>query len=158
MAPLMTIDIPREYGYVLLTATGSLFLSTWHAVRVGPFRKAAGVKYPAQYASNEQIRAESNVNKQQAMHLFNCAQRAHYNFIENHTSFLTALFVAGVKYPVASSIMGAFWGVGRVLYATGYTRKDKEDGKGRLLGFWASLLQLGLMGMAAKVGYDVVTA
>ncbi|KAK8228716.1 hypothetical protein BKA81DRAFT_403267 [Phyllosticta paracitricarpa] len=154
----MTIDIPKEYGYVLFTATGSLFLSTWHAFRVSPFRKAAGVPYPNQYATEEQIRSETDANKQKAMYLFNCAQRAHYNFIENHTSFLTALFVAGIKYPVASSVMGALWGVGRVLYATGYTRKDKENGKGRVLGVWASLIQIGLLGMAAKVGFDIATA
>lgn len=125
---------------------------------MSPFRKAAGVNYPTQYATDEQIAATADANKKKALYLFNCAQRAHYNFMENHTPFLVSLFVAGLKFPVAASVMGALWGVGRVLYATGYTRKDKESGKGRLMGAWASLLQIGLMGMAAKVGYDFVTA
>lgn len=50
------------------------------------------------------------------------------------------------------------WIVFRMLYAKGYTRADKEGGKGRLAGsgFW--LAQLGLTLMVGKMGYDLIMA
>ena len=46
----------------------------------------------------------------------------------------------------------------RIMYATGYTRADKENGKGRLAGsgFW--LAQLGLVLMVGKLGVDLIRA
>jgi len=84
------------------------------------------------------------------------AQRAHYNFIENYNSFLPALLVAGTRYPLIASGLGATWAVCRVLFAVGYTRKDKNNGEGRLvgLGFW--LCQLGLYGMTGAVGWKMI--
>lgn len=50
------------------------------------------------------------------------AQRAHANFTENLPTFLSALFISGLKYPVLSASVGAAWAVSRVLYARGYTK------------------------------------
>ncbi|EKG12003.1 Membrane-associated eicosanoid/glutathione metabolism (MAPEG) protein [Macrophomina phaseolina MS6] len=148
-----TIEVPREYGYVLLSATGSLLVSCWLGIRVSSFRKAAGVPYPHQYASQERIEqtAAADPKRAQALHLFNCAQRGHYNFLETHTSFLYALLAAGLRRPVAAAVMGAMWSVGRVMYAVGYTRPDTQNGKGRLVGSWANLILYALIGMA---GWD----
>lgn len=90
------------------------------------------------------------------MYLFNCAQRAHGNFLENHSMFIAALLVAGLRYPVTSSVMGVGWIVSRIAYAVGYTRADRDDGKGRLIGapFW--LFQLGLFGMVGWSGYQML--
>lgn len=75
------------------------------------------------------------------------------NYLENETSFIASLLVAGLRFPIASTVLGAGWIVSRILYAVGYTRADKEAGKGRLIGlpFW--LFQLGLYGL---VGYSGV--
>ncbi|KAH9867806.1 hypothetical protein IAQ61_007110 [Plenodomus lingam] len=80
---MAVIEIPPEYGYVLATATSTFLLATWHAIRVGHFRKAAGIPYPYEYASYEQVSAAPAAS---ATHLlaFNAAQRAHQNFNENH--------------------------------------------------------------------------
>ena len=53
---------------------------------------------------------------------------------------------------MAASVLGAGWIVSRILYAVGYTRADKEAGKGRLIGlpFW--LFQLGLYGLVGYTG------
>lgn len=56
------------------------------------------------------------------------AQRAHANFTENLPTFLSALFISGLKFPVLSACVGAAWAVSRVLYARGYT---KNGPKGR---------------------------
>ena len=68
--------LPKEYGYVMVTAASTFFLSFWHGVRVGAFRKAAGIPYPQPYADSANMSAAS-AEKKKAMYLFNCAQRAH---------------------------------------------------------------------------------
>lgn len=90
------------------------------------------------------------------MYLFNCAQRAHYNFLENYVTFLPALLIAGLKFPVVSSAIGAVWMLCRTLYATGYTDANRKDGKGRLMGsgFW--LAQFALYGIVGKLAWDMV--
>ncbi|KAF1990988.1 membrane-associated proteins in eicosanoid and glutathione metabolism [Aulographum hederae CBS 113979] len=149
------ITVPKEYGYVLLTATSTFLLSLWHAVRVSPYRKAAGIPFPAALALPSDISAASP-EKKKAMYLFNCAQRAHYNFIENYNTALPALLIGGLKYPVAASLVGVGWVVCRTAYAVGYTRRDKEGGKGRSVGapFW--LFQVGLYWMAGSLGYSLL--
>jgi len=134
--------------YVLLTAASTFALSTWHGFRVGPYRKRAGVPYPQPYAASD--------FKTQEAYLFNCAQRAHANLLENYSSFLPALMIAGLKYPLASAGLGAGWIVSRIMYAVGYTSKNSTDGKGRLAGagFW--LCQFALYVMAGKVGWDML--
>lgn len=126
-------------------------LSLWHGLRIGSFRKAAKIPYPKVYAESSDL-AKATGDQKQAMYLFNCAQRAHGNFNENHPSVAIAILVAGLQYPVASSVMGLGWALSRVAYAVGYTRKDKEGGKGRLMGspFW--LFQLGLYSLTAWSG------
>jgi glutathione S-transferase len=130
-------------------------LSFWHGARVGPFRKAAEIPYPYAYASQEQL-ASASGEKKRAMYLFNCAQRAHANYLENYPSMLAAHLIAGLKYPIAATVAGTLWALFRVMYAVGYTRKDKDEGRGRLVGggFW--LCQLALYGLAATVGVKML--
>lgn len=134
-------------------ATSSFWLAFWHGARVTNFRKAAGVAYPNQFAVERADRPLST-----AEYVFNCAQRAHGNFLENQPSFVAAVLLAGLQYPLASAVIGAVWGFCRILFAIGYTRTDKKNGSGRLigLGFW--LCQMALFGMAGKVGFDMIRA
>lgn len=151
--PLTTSASP---SYVLLAATGSLVVNFWLGTRVGSFRRAAQVPYPHQYATQEQIEATADEKRKQALHLFNCAQRGHYNFLENHTSFLFSMLVVGLRKPVAAAVMGGLWSVGRIMYAIGYTRPNTKNGMGRLVGAWASLIQFALIGMAGWEGYKML--
>lgn len=66
------------------------------------------------------------------------------------------MLVAGLQYPIAASIMGIGWMASRLVYALGYTRRDKTDGSGRLIGstFW--LFQTGLFGLTAWTGIKMV--
>jgi glutathione S-transferase len=111
------------------------------------FRKAAKVKYPATYAPESRTDVEAN--------RFNCAQRSHANFTENQPSFLVALLVSGLRFPLAAAAMGAGWSVCRVLYMTGYTRGD-EGGKGRYQGILHTPLQAVLTLMAAYTGVMMI--
>ena len=164
----MSVTIPNEYGYlsllskhdsscltmrsyVLLTAAAStFFINTWHTILVGSARKAAKVPYPNAYASAAEA-AES-----QDKYLFNCAQRAHYNFLEALPTYLVTLLVAGIRYPVLSAGLGVAWGVARVMYGLGYMRKDKKGGMGRYAGIWHSPILVILAGMSGLAGWGVV--
>lgn len=143
---MANIMLDPNYGYVLLAATSTFILATWHGINTGVYRKAAKVDYPAAYAPSS--RTDEAANK------FNCAQRAHANFGENHPSMLGALLLAGLKFPITSAIMGAGWTVARYAYMRGYSKGG--NGKGRYQGsaFW--LFQFGLMGLAGWSGLGMV--
>ena len=135
-------------------------MSVWHGMRVGKYRRAAGIPYPHSYASMEQMSAASTTaEKKAAMYEFNCAQRAHHNFLENSTIAMSGLLLAGIQYPVASASLGAMWLVSRAAYAIGYVNRKKENGQGRFAGglgmlFW--LAQLGWVGIVGKQAWDLI--
>ncbi len=60
-------------------------------MNTGSFRKAAKVPYPIAYASA----AESKESKEK--YLFNCAQRAHANYLEHYPQMLVGLMVGGLR-------------------------------------------------------------
>jgi len=74
------------------------------------------------------------------------------------------MLVGGLKYPIASSVMGGVWVVSRVFYMRGYsadknTSQDKASGKGRYaggLGMGHPLAELGLMLVAGYTGLGLV--
>ncbi|CCF47515.1 MAPEG family protein [Colletotrichum higginsianum] len=128
----LTLQVPNEYGYVLLVAASTFFINTTHVLLTSKYRKASGLVYPAPYASNEQAAKDPKAYQ------FNCAQRAHANFTENQPSFLGALLISGLRYPVASAVLGAGWALSRVFYAFGYT--SGAGPKGRIGGSAGSFL------------------
>ncbi|KAI8269012.1 hypothetical protein K4K61_001619, partial [Colletotrichum sp. SAR11_59] len=58
-------------------------------------------------------------------------QRAHANFTENQPSFLGALLISGLRFPVASAAVGAGWALSRLIYAFGYTSAAGPAGRVR---------------------------
>ncbi|KAI1468945.1 membrane-associated proteins in eicosanoid and glutathione metabolism [Daldinia caldariorum] len=125
------LQVPSEYGYVLTVAASSLFVNTYHFILSAKARKNSGLTYPIPYASQEQAAKDPKAYK------FNCAQRAHANFIEHQPSFLTALLISGLWFPTASAALGAGWVFARTWYAAGYTSGGPS---GRLSGFYISAL------------------
>ncbi|KAF7558963.1 hypothetical protein G7046_g5197 [Stylonectria norvegica] len=113
-AMTLTIEFPENYGFVLVAATSTFFVNTLHQYLTSKYRKASGLKYPIPYASNE------DAAKDPKAYQFNCAQRAHGNFTENHTSFLGALLISGLRFPVPAAVLGAGWVLSRTYYAVGY--------------------------------------
>lgn len=93
-------DLPKEYGYVILVASSSALVATWHGInvfsprtllfakcdgliislQVGKYRKAANVPYPNAYCSADE--ASKDFKKKQ----FNCAQRAHVRLFTSYPS------------------------------------------------------------------------
>jgi glutathione S-transferase len=77
-------------------------------------RKAAGIPYPIAYASEDAAKPGT------AAYRFNCAQRAHANFTENHTGAVIGMLVTGLVYPRLAATLGAVFTVGRIGYGIGY--------------------------------------
>ncbi|CAG7821263.1 unnamed protein product [Allacma fusca] len=102
----VTLVLPDGYGYVILTAVASIFMTMWKAVQVGKARKEFKVDYPAMYSDK-------------SAH-FNCYQRAHQNTLENYPQFLVLLLLAGIEMPCVSALAGLVFIAGRVVYALGY--------------------------------------
>lgn len=141
--------VPPEYGYVLATISGSILLNYFHIFLTGSARKAAKVDYPNAYATHE------DASKDPAKFAFNCAQRAHQNFLEQLPIFLSTMLIGGLNYPVAMSVMGAAWIVGRVLYGIGYKNSPHNStGQGRNKGAFAAIVQLPMLGLTLWSGYQ----
>lgn len=79
---------------------------------------------------------------------FNCAQRAHSNFLENSSQTMLFTLVAGLKYPEYAAGLGALWVFFRVLFLYGYVYSGKAQGKGRMIGGFFWLVQGALWGLS----------
>jgi glutathione S-transferase len=89
---------------------------------------------------------------------FNCAQRAHANFLENAPQTMLFTLVAGLKYPQLAAGIGAVWAVLRVLFMYGYVYSGKPQGKGRMLGGFFWFAQAALWGLSVfGVGRDLIS-
>jgi len=66
------------------------------------------------------------------------------------------MLIAGVRYPLTATALGLVWSAGRIVYAVGYTSETKTGGKGRLNGSFFWLAQLGLFGLTAWTGVQMV--
>jgi len=155
------IDCPGSY--VLITAASSYLLSNWLGARIAPFRRAATVDHPNAFASVETIANASSAEEKRVLYLFNCAQRAHYNFLENYPAALTGMLISGLRYPIFAAAAGALWIFGRILYATGYTSTSENNVNGS--GRWAyggfrlsAITQVGFLVLVGKIGVDLLRA
>ncbi|KAF1961661.1 membrane-associated proteins in eicosanoid and glutathione metabolism [Byssothecium circinans] len=153
---MVTFELSAQYGGVLAAVVSTFFVGTWLGIRVGSYRKAAKIPYPYAYASYEQIQTASP-DRSKAMHQFNCAQRGHQNFVENHSIAISAMLITGLKYPRAAMTLGIFWSVGRVFFALGYTN-GKENGRGRFNGVFGLVAHYVLVIWAGVTVYDFFKA
>ena len=124
---------------------------------MGSYRKAAKIPYPYEYASYEQVQTASPANSK-LMLAFNAAQRGHQNFNENHPTAIAAMLISGLKYPVATAVLGALWSVNRVIYGIGYTSTASTDSKGRYKGALWMVAHYAMILMAGKAAYDFTMA
>ena len=65
------------------------------------------------------------------------------------------MLIAGLRFPVASAVMGFGWSLGRYFYMRGYTQ-GAEGGKGRYQGIFYQLFHYGLIFMAVYNGVMMV--
>lgn len=122
--------LPCGYGYVVLTAVGSVFVNVWHALNVMQARKKHDIKYPQLYGPEDKKE-------------FNCIQRAHQNYLELWPEFLTLLLLGGLQNPRVAAGAGAIYLVGRIVYAKGYSTGDPEKRKYGAFGMVGMIVLLG---------------
>ncbi|KAL1967868.1 hypothetical protein VTN77DRAFT_2557 [Rasamsonia byssochlamydoides] len=130
---MVMITVPQNYGAPIAVALGAIpVLGFLHGSIVTSLRKEAKVPYPHSYASIEQCKENAKAEQ------FNCAQRAHANYLENMPQTMLFTLVAGLKWPNAAAALGAGWVITRALFLYGYVYSGKPQGKGRYLGapFW----------------------
>lgn len=140
-ADQIQFHIPSGFGYVVLTAVGSMFMLVWKGIKVGQMRKKLKINYPTMYSSDND--------------LFNCYQRAHQNTLENYCQFLTCLFLGGLEMPIFTSIGGLIWILGRISYARGYYTGDPKN---RMKGSYGYIGLLMILGATIKFGVHLLTA
>ncbi|XP_008774995.1 microsomal glutathione S-transferase 3-like [Phoenix dactylifera] len=114
----VSVEIPREYGYVVLVVVLYVFLNFWMGVQVGKARKKYKVFYPNLYA----IESENKDAK-----LFNCVQRGHQNSLEAMPVFFATLLVSGFQHPLIAAGLGVFYTVARFFYFKGYSTGVPEN-------------------------------
>ncbi|WEW57871.1 glutathione transferase [Emydomyces testavorans] len=148
-----TIAVPNDYGNVVAVALGAIpFLAFVHGAITTQIRKAARIPYPHCYATQEQCAKDPKAEQ------FNCAQRAHANYLENMPQTMIFILVAGLKHPRLATLLGTTWVALRVLYLAGYVFSGAKNGGGRRLGgpFWfvqGALWVISVFGMGFA-GYD----
>ncbi|KAI9894793.1 MAG: hypothetical protein M1814_000012 [Vezdaea aestivalis] len=154
-APII-LAVSRDYGYVLLTATGSLILQLWLGHRAASARRAAKIPHPQQEVHPRSAVSKTDPGVSPAEHAFNCAQRAYANFVDAYPAFLTGLFIGGLQYPKVASGLGVFWVVNRVVYSRGYSNPAKPFGTGRFIGGGHMLGLLSLWGLVGSMGVGML--
>ncbi|XP_071526372.1 glutathione S-transferase 3, mitochondrial-like isoform X3 [Panulirus ornatus] len=132
---MAVIEVPRQYGYCVLVATGSSFMLLWKAMKVGHLRRRLNFKYPAVYSPDN--------------NLFNCYQRAHQSTLETYPTFLMLLLLGGLHNPVVSAVGGAIWCAGRVIFALGYYTGDPRKRTRGNFGFCGLIAMLYCTGRLA---------
>ncbi|KAI9807790.1 MAG: hypothetical protein M1825_005095 [Sarcosagium campestre] len=150
---MSTIQIPADYGYVLLVSSASFVLGILHSMGTARERRHAKVPYPHAYAPPSAYERDAV-----AATRFDSAQKAHANFSENLTPAVGSMLLAGLEYPRLAAGLGAAWVLGRTLYVVGYVgSKPGGQGKGRMLGSWAFIVQGGLIALTARTGWAILS-
>ena len=144
------MEIPADYGYVILSGGFMGVALTITATLAGLKRKELGVEYPNVYASD--VRAKEDPKAL----AFNCAQRGAQNPVESYPHALFGLAAGGLVYPQAAAAAGGVWALGSLLYYFGYAsgNPDKRYNKGGGLLRLATLV-LQVMGFVAA--YKLIT-
>ncbi|KFM26165.1 Microsomal glutathione S-transferase 3 [Auxenochlorella protothecoides] len=142
----MSLALVPQHGYVLGTLVGGVLVqNVWMAIQVGMARRKYKVCYPTMYAKEDTPDAKT----------FNCVQRAHQNTLEMISTFNTLLIVAGARYPIAASVAGLVYIVGRIVFFKGYST-GKADNRRR--GAFNAFGLLALIGMVGRWGIELATS
>ncbi|CAN6303801.1 unnamed protein product [Urochloa humidicola] len=141
-----SIELPREYGYVVLVLVAYAFLNFWMSFQVGKARKKYKVFYPTLYA----VESENKDAK-----LFNCVQRGHQNSLETMPLFFAVLLLGGLRHPAAAAVLSALYTVARFFYFKGYATGDPRN-RYKIGVRLSALAGVGLIGCTASFGINLV--
>ena len=161
-AATILFPIPQTYGRVLLTASAALILSSVHSFSIGLyFRPRSQILLPQLYATPEQAAADPKA------YIYNCAQRAHANYVDNLFPAVGAMLLGGLRNPGVVTWLGVGWIGTRLVYLYNYTTPGNYNksrngevmhgrppmGRITALGFW--VCQFALYVHAVRAAWDV---
>ncbi|KAJ6610455.1 hypothetical protein B0H10DRAFT_409398 [Mycena sp. CBHHK59/15] len=112
---MSTLTVPAGSSYVAAALLSTVFLLLGQTVTVGKYRYRSGIPYPRAYAEKAEMDASPNAV------LFNCAQRAHQNTLENLPLMYIMTLLTSVKYPILGASALGLWSLARIGYTLGYT-------------------------------------
>ncbi|CAM0875209.1 unnamed protein product [Alopecurus aequalis] len=174
----VSIELTKEYGYVVLTVVAYAFLNFWMSFQVGGARKKyvpprhtspvrpdsvalrrnltrisffddVLFRYKVPYPNMYAIESENKDAK-----LFNCVQRGHQNSLENMPMFFVTVLLGGLQHPVIAAALGVLYILARFFYFKGYATGVPEN---RLkLGGFNFLAIIGLILCTASFGINLV--
>eukprot|EP01032_Pedospumella_encystans_P031039 gene31039-35027_t len=147
---MSAIQIPAEYGYVLIVA-----LAFWiqqniiFVIPVGLQRSKTGIKPPVLYPNDKLITnlklSESQVDK------YMCAQRVHQNNIEFLVMYFPLFLISSLENPVHAAAAGAAVWLGRMVTALGYW----NNASSRIYGAWFHIPELYTIYLVGKLAYSL---
>lgn len=107
-----TIEVPSEYGYVLLSCLmGQFVVSSVMGGKVMTARDNLKVPYPHLYATpGHHDKADD----------FNRIQRGHQSYFETLTTFTGMCLVGGVQNPLLATGSAVMYHLGSYFYQVGY--------------------------------------
>jgi glutathione S-transferase len=124
---------------VSLVTIFSLLLLLFVTINVGRARVKYGVKPPAVLGNPD----------------FERFLRVQQNTLEQIILFLPALWIfANFVSPIAASILGAIWIIGRILYAWGYYQAAEKRGLGFAISTLATMVLL--LGSLVGIGQQLL--
>ncbi|KAJ6612821.1 hypothetical protein B0H10DRAFT_2222840 [Mycena sp. CBHHK59/15] len=100
---MSTLTVPAGSSYVAAALLSTVFLLLGQTVTVGKYRYRSGIPYPRAYAEKAEMDASPNAV------LFNCAQRAHQNTLENLPLMYIMTLLTSVKYPILGASALGLW-------------------------------------------------
>ncbi|CAG7835313.1 unnamed protein product [Allacma fusca] len=101
--------IHPNYGLVVYTLVGSIFMVTWKAMQVGKARKEYKINYPTMYSPDNNH--------------FNCIQRGHQNTLELYPTFMSLLLLGGYSTGEPKNRMrGAYSYIGLIMLLMATTK------------------------------------
>ncbi|RDB29642.1 Microsomal glutathione S-transferase 3 [Hypsizygus marmoreus] len=109
-----TIIVPQGFQYVAASLLSTVVVLVGQNITVSRWRKRSGIKYPQLYAE----KAETAASKDALV--FNCAQRAHQNTLENIPIIYLTTLLAAVKFPIVAASACGLWSLSRIAYTRGY--------------------------------------
>ncbi|KAJ7215945.1 hypothetical protein GGX14DRAFT_562391 [Mycena pura] len=108
---------------VAAAAMAVVGLLSWQAITVGTHRTRAGVTYPHVYADKQEMAGA------RAAVLFNCAQRAHQNTLENVPSVCLMTGILATRHPTLAAAALGLWVVSRIAYTLGYLTGNPDNAR-----------------------------
>jgi len=146
----MTINLPAGSSWVAASLFAIVPVLQYQFFVVARWRKKAGIAYPQMYAEKAEQEASKDAK------IFNCAQRAHQNTLENLPIIVLSTLLSAIRYPTYAAVGCGIWSFSRIVYTLGYsTGVPRRRGIGSLgsLGV-QTLLSL----LAGKVVFDLISA